>query len=72
MESYLVRVYRKVENDPNILVGVVREIGTEEKKAFHTFDELRSILNSKNGDSNRTKRKDLQSCNNGVYCKLLT
>ena len=57
MDSYMVRIYRRAENDPNMLVGVVREIGTEEKRAFNTFDELRSILSSKNGDSNRTKKQ---------------
>jgi len=45
MNSYLVRIYRRSENDPNILVGVVREIGTGEKKPFNTRDELWSILN---------------------------
>jgi hypothetical protein len=45
MTSYLVRIYRKAENNPHLLVGVVEEAGIKEKKAFHNFYELWDILN---------------------------
>ncbi len=45
MESYLVRIYRKAENNPRMLVGVVEEPGVKEKKAFHNLYELWDILN---------------------------
>jgi hypothetical protein len=45
MDSYLVRIYRKAENNPRMLVGVVEEPGVKEKKAFHTLYELWDILN---------------------------
>ncbi|HVP80103.1 MAG TPA: hypothetical protein VMV04_19655 [Thermodesulfobacteriota bacterium] len=45
MDSYLVRIYRKAENNPRMLVGVVEEVGVKEKKAFHTLYELWDILN---------------------------
>jgi len=45
MDSYLVRIYRKAENNPGMLVGVVEEVGLKEKKAFHTLYELWDILN---------------------------
>ncbi len=45
MNSYLVRIYRKAENNPRMLVGVVEEPGVKEKKAFHNLQELWDILN---------------------------
>ena len=45
MDSYLVRIYRKAENNPRMLVGVVEETGVKEKKAFHNLYELWGILN---------------------------
>ncbi len=45
MTSYLVRIYRKADNNPRMLVGVVEEPGVKEKKAFHNLYELWDILN---------------------------
>jgi hypothetical protein len=45
MDSYLVRIYRKADNNPRMLVGVVEEVGVKEKKAFHTLYEPWDILN---------------------------
>ena len=45
MDSYLVRIYRKADNNPRMLVGVVEEPGVKEKRAFHNFYELWDILN---------------------------
>jgi len=45
MNSYLVRIYRKAENNPRMLVGVVEEPGVKEKRAFHNLYELWDILN---------------------------
>ena len=45
MESYLVRIYRKTENNPRMLVGVVEAPGVKEKKAFSNLYELWDILN---------------------------
>jgi hypothetical protein len=63
MTSYLVRIYRKEENNPRLLVGVVEEPGVKEKKAFSNLYELWDILNPlrKNGTvggkaSNRKKK----------------
>jgi len=44
MNSYLVRIYRKADNNPRVLVGVVEEVGVKGKKAFHNFYELWDIL----------------------------
>ena len=44
--SYVVRIYRKNENNPRLLVGVVEEVGTEGKRALSNLYELWDILNS--------------------------
>jgi hypothetical protein len=56
MNSYLVRVYRRVENNPRMLVGVVEEVGVKEKKAFHNLHELWDILNSVKRERTQLKR----------------
>jgi len=45
MNSFLIRIYRRQENNPRLLVGVVEEPGLKEKKAFHNLYELWDILN---------------------------
>jgi len=47
MNSYLVRIYRKAEDNPRVLVGVVEEVGKKEKKAFNSLNELWDILNQR-------------------------
>ena len=58
MNSYLVRIYRKAEDNPHLLVGVVEESGIKEKKAFHNLYELWDILNpTKERQLNHRKTK---------------
>ncbi len=69
MDSYLVRIYRKAENNPRMLVGVVEEVGVKEKKAFSNLYELWDILNpvkkermlSKRGGNSKRNRNMKQS-----------
>ena len=56
MTSYLLRIYRKAENNPRLLVGVVEEPGANGKKAFHNLYELWDILNP-NKKEKQTKQK---------------
>ena len=56
MTSYLVRIYRKVENNPRVLVGVVEEPGVKEKKAFRNLYELWDILNPIKKEQASSKR----------------
>ena len=58
MNSYLVRIYRKADNNPRMLVGVVEEVGVKEKKAFHTLCELWDILNPIKRVPAQQKRKN--------------
>ncbi len=48
LKNYIVRIYRCEKNNPRNLVGVVEEVGVEERKAFTNLDELWSILSFKN------------------------
>ena len=56
MDSYLVRIYRKAENNPRMLVGVVEEPGVKEKKAFHNLYELWDILNPIKREQTQVRR----------------
>ena len=44
MENYIVRVYRRDMQDNHELVGLVENVENEEKLAFHSLEELCSIL----------------------------
>jgi hypothetical protein len=44
LDCYIVRIYRKQENDPHALVGLLEEVGTQEKSAFSSIDELCELL----------------------------
>ena len=58
MNSYLVRIYRRGEDNPRMLVGIVEEIGKAEKRAFNNLDELWDIMNpdGKSGNHPGTAR----------------
>jgi hypothetical protein len=40
MESYIVRVYRRGEDDPNEVAGLVETVGSDNRKAFRSFSGL--------------------------------
>lgn len=44
MDSYIVRLYRRDNENPENLVGLVETVGAEEKRSFHTVKELMAIL----------------------------
>ena len=54
--SYIVRIYRRNEDDPRMVVGVVEEVGVREKKGFHCIEELRLILDLPLGQPIRLPR----------------
>jgi DNA anti-recombination protein RmuC len=49
MHSYIVRVYRSEKDKPQQMVGIVEEIGKEDKRAFTNIDDLWKILNASAG-----------------------
>lgn len=44
MDNYIVRIYRRDEKNPSKLVGIVEEVGVEEKRTFENIDELCEIF----------------------------
>jgi hypothetical protein len=66
METYIVRIYRREEDSPRILVGVVEEVGVEGNKAFTNSDELLDILNSKEKELLKSKRGRQRGCDERI------
>jgi hypothetical protein len=59
MNSYVIRIYRRAENNPRMLIGVVEEIGKTEKRAFNNLNELWDILNpERRGGNHPEKARD--------------
>jgi hypothetical protein len=58
LKDYVVKIHRRGDNDPRILVGVVEEVGVEGNKAFSNLDELWSILNWSEAGTAKTKKRN--------------
>jgi hypothetical protein len=44
MDSYIVRIYRRSQGDPDELAGLVETVGTSDRLSFRNFPELTSVL----------------------------
>ena len=55
MDSYVVRIYRRGNGSRQNLVGLVELVDCQEEKAFTSFEELRAILNTRQGHSARNE-----------------
>ena len=44
MDIYIIRIYRRDETEPGMIVGIVEDIGTNAKQRFSSFEELKKIL----------------------------
>ncbi len=50
METYILRVYRRLADQPNSLVGILQSVQSREEFPFRSFAELRVLLlSSHNG-----------------------
>ena len=58
MDTYVIRIYRRDENDPRIFVGVVEEVGVKGNRAFGNLDELWFILNSSKAKTSQGKKRN--------------
>ncbi len=56
VESYILRIYRRDEEDLKKLVGLVEIVGLEEKKAFKNIEELWRILTPLKGEKSKIRR----------------
>lgn len=55
------RIYRREEEKPDNIWGVVEEIGAEGKRAFENADDLWEILKSPRGDLHRKSKSKSRS-----------
>ncbi len=51
MENYIIRIYRR-DNEQSIIAGIVEIVSTQEEKPFHTYEELLTILNKAEPETN--------------------
>jgi len=47
--SYIIRIYRRDESDPGLIVGTVEDIESDVKQRFASFEELKRILGAPKG-----------------------
>ncbi len=50
-DSYIIRIYRRDEKDPERLFGLIEDIGEGKRKPFHNTNELNFILTGQCSDS---------------------
>ncbi len=55
MDSYIIRIYRRDEEDPRNVIGLVEIAERDERQPFHNPEELLTILG--NASAGRKKRK---------------
>jgi hypothetical protein len=65
MESYIVRIYRRGEDDAEAIAGTVEIVG-KGGKAFKDFDDLREILNSQPKEGEKRKRRSGKRQSEGI------
>ncbi|UCF30745.1 MAG: hypothetical protein JSV26_11985 [bacterium] len=44
MDNYIIRIYRREENDPGNVTGIVEFVETERRESFRSAEELLEIL----------------------------
>ena len=44
LDIYVIRIYRRDESEPGMVVGIVEDIGTNVKQRFSSFEELKKVL----------------------------
>jgi hypothetical protein len=57
VDTYIIRISRREESDPHMVVGTVEEPGIPGRKAFVNLDQLWDILNLKKKKLSKLKKK---------------
>ena len=60
MENYIVRIYRRDQDRPDEIAGLVELVEVEKKQAFKNMDELSKIICSPMKKKGRKKKKSSQ------------
>jgi len=53
MDSYIVRVYRRLETEPCSVLGIIESVEQQEKHVFRSLDELWAVLNARAAKSGK-------------------
>ena len=70
MDSYIVRIYRKGQDSPEEIAGLVEMVGSSERMAFKSFPELTSVLHSMLDDGSGSGRIKMQQAAAGGKAEL--
>lgn len=57
MDSYLVRIYRREEDNPEAIVGTIEEIGDKKIQSFKNLSELSKVITVPKKRRRRTTKK---------------
>jgi hypothetical protein len=56
METYIIRIYRRLVNRPEQIIGVSEHVETGEKNQFKNFQQLSSIILASKSSNRQPKR----------------
>jgi hypothetical protein len=56
LDIYVIRIYRRDDSEPGMIVGIVEDIGTNVKQRFSSFEELKKVLYPTEGRIPRTMK----------------
>ncbi len=57
LENYIIRIFRRDEEDPARVAGLLESVERETRYSFQTWDELRDLLLSADDRKRRQYRK---------------
>ncbi len=57
MDSYVIRIYRRDEQSPQNIIGLVEDVMIQETRPFKNFNELWEILRKKEKKKKERKRE---------------
>ncbi|MDH4163773.1 MAG: hypothetical protein OEW15_13970 [Nitrospirota bacterium] len=57
MENYIIRIYRRDNDDPRKMNGIIESVEAGEQKPFGTYTELWEVLRSKDRDAEKSNKR---------------
>jgi hypothetical protein len=58
METYIIRIYRRLVDRPEQIIGVSEQVETGKKSKFESFQQLGKILLNSESNINQPKKND--------------
>ena len=62
MDHYIVKVYRRDNDDPQKIVGKIQHVSTESERHFTHIEELNEILSQGGSICSRRGKKKVRKC----------